>query len=184
MLAQWAGVLVRWGVRCATTFLRTSVVGDQGQALKILQKEISASRVFANDHNERALWLADAISFNSEKCARYLVNEHDALNSCKEIFSLLQPAIMTVKTGNVELLKFLFEKGVPPDQHDSKHETPLSHAVELKNEEIVKICLAAGANPEGSTKAGVTPLQKAIQGNEPMIALALLEYNANCLSSG
>jgi len=106
--------------------------------LKILQKEISASKAFANDHNERARWLADAISFNSEKCARYLVQEHDALQSCKEVFSLVQPAIMTVKTGNTDLLKFLFDNGVPPDQHDAKHETALSHAVDLKNEEMVK----------------------------------------------
>ena len=38
------------------------VVGDDTEGLKILQKEISASKAFANDHNERARWLADAIS--------------------------------------------------------------------------------------------------------------------------
>jgi len=160
-------------------------MGDnEDESLKVLKQEIAESKAFSNDRNERARWLADALSFNAEKCARFLIQEHAALDSCKEQFSVVQPAIMVAKTGNLELLQFLFDNGVAPDQHDAKHETALSHAVDLKNEELCRVCLKNGASPEGSVKCGVTPLQKAIFGDEPMIALALLEHNANPLSCG
>ena len=67
--------------------------------------------------------------------------------------------------GNKETAEFLIRKGIDVNAPNSNNETPLHHAVAIKNQkkavEIIEMMLLKGADPYWKDKLGDTPVEKA-----------------------
>mmetsp|Transcript_17057 Transcript_17057/g.19058 ORF Transcript_17057/g.19058 Transcript_17057/m.19058 type:complete len:160 (+) Transcript_17057:212-691(+) len=72
---------------------------------------------------------------------------------------------VAVKSGNIETVELILRIGIAANVVNKGNETPLHHAVSLKNEEealgIVEILLLKGANPNLKDKLGDSPIERA-----------------------
>lgn len=71
---------------------------------------------------------------------------------------------LAVKNGRKATVELLLKYGIDINSLNKSHETPLHHAVSIKDEndamEIVELMLLKGANPTQKDKLGDTPLEK------------------------
>lgn len=76
--------------------------------------------------------------------------------------TLLHVAVMN---ANKETVEFLIRKGIDVNAVNSNNETPLHHAVAVKNQkkavEIIEMMMLKGANPYLKDNLGDTPVEKA-----------------------
>ena len=72
---------------------------------------------------------------------------------------------IAVQTINIKATEFLIKKGINVNTKNANNETPLHHAVAIKNEnkavEIIDMMLIKGADPHIKDKLGDTPIEKA-----------------------
>lgn len=72
---------------------------------------------------------------------------------------------VAVRNGNLETVELLIRLGINGNALNKNHETPLHHAVSLKEEEkalqIIEFMLMKGSNPTLKDKLGDTPIEKA-----------------------
>jgi ankyrin repeat protein/tetratricopeptide (TPR) repeat protein len=86
-----------------------------------------------------------------------------------------------VKAGDEQLVRFLLEAEVDPDQPDEDGHTPLFHAATIDrptSTALVRQLLEAGASTEW-TSGSLTILHSAAKTNRPHILGLLLDYNAD-----
>jgi ankyrin repeat protein len=83
------------------------------------------------------------------------------------------------ETGDLNQLTSLLAKGIAPDVHRERKETPLERALRGKHTSIVKALLNAGADPNQTIDEGYDlPLTYAVGAQSPDIVQALLDHGA------
>jgi ankyrin repeat protein len=89
--------------------------------------------------------------------------------------SRIAPLLCAVCKGNVEMMKFLLEKGARVDYGGREGPTPLLYAVDRGNVEIVKFLLEKGADIRIGNDAGNTPLRCAVDRGKMEIVKLLVD---------
>lgn len=118
----------------------------------------------------------------------YPVNEVE--NLLVNLDSRKPESILTYAIEHPNLLKYLLERGAPPNIGNEFGKTPLMYAAQFNQLESAKLLLAYGANPNGTTTipsndcaftirtTNVTPLHYAVRNASKEMVELLLEYDA------
>lgn len=85
--------------------------------------------------------------------------------------------------GDLDLVRFLHERGAQIDRADASGRTPLSYAASAGRTEIARYLLANGAALDSSDRRGRTPLFHAVLGNQLEMVRDLLERGAEVESA-
>jgi|GEM_PF-963541 len=169
--------------------------------------------------------LLEIVKGNTQQVKRMVTSCADYRNPEQQVITIQQhdytsPIILSIVKGDVDLLKFLNEKGeIPLDvqeknttnpalkgwsapwtavafnqpkildylaeqrvnmdtRQEKNGETPLIHAITLKNKYLVNKLLLAGADPDFSDSKGITPLLYTLALDLPDLAKILFSYGA------
>jgi ankyrin repeat protein len=169
--------------------------------------------------------LLEMVKGNTQQVKKMVTSCADYRNPEQQVITIQQhdytsPIILSIVKGDVDLLKFLNEKGeIPLDvqeknttnpalkgwsapwtavafnqpkvldylaeqrvnmdtRQEKNGETPLIHAITLKNKYLVNKLLLAGADPDFSDSKGITPLLYTLALDLPDLAKILFSYGA------
>lgn len=81
--------------------------------------------------------------------------------------------------GDVELVRFLHERGGAIDRPDSSGRTPLSYAASAGRVELARYLVEQGAEVDRRDRRKRTPLYHAVVGNQPEMVAWLLDHGAD-----
>ncbi len=87
--------------------------------------------------------------------------------------------LAVMDAGNLDLVRWLHEKGVPVDDADVSGRTPLSFAADYGYLEIVRYLVENGATIEKRDVQQRTPLMHAAGGDHPDVIAFLAEHGAD-----
>ncbi len=82
------------------------------------------------------------------------------------------------REGNLEVIKYLYSKGVSLDAYDGQEYSPLMRAVENKHHEVVEFMLKSGVDISFKNEYGFTAIVEAARKKSPRCAQILIDHGA------
>lgn len=124
-----------------------------------MEKMSCGGVVVVGETNENIFEIAIVTNnINLAKSVIHLVNANSYFNHRKEL-----PLHLSVKNGNLNMVKFLIENGADVNMMDRSFMYPLHYACQFVYPKIASILISAGANPNIHSIRSSTPLLLAIE---------------------
>lgn len=106
---------------------------------------------------------------------QWVIDSSQKLPQNPSCYKLNQSALEAVKAGNLEELKSLLEKGVPPEGYPTESTIWSVSLTQEINLEIIKVLLAFGARVDSRNQSGFSALMLAVmQGNKALFKTLIM----------